>query len=349
MALDCDGYYTLRSILGYGCKYNVVLSDRGRGKSFYTKHFLMRQPGTAMCIYRQSSDMHMAMLSFIEPLVSKNKDLDKFELYDASQFEWDGNDKEGYILKFNGAPKIWMRYITQVNHIKQEVFPDDMNWVWWDEFIGLSTKKLPGIESELSALRTIVKTIEHDTQHDRKEKGLKEVRVLMFANPFTWSNSILHEMHLTPCVGIKRVGPGVVMEMLEPEPKKKQGKMTADDFLGNEVNENQGWRDETAFIVEWKGEFVPVMSVRIGSNYFTCYHKGNSNTMYIKSAHSHTDCNGTYKWDCWGNLDGLQEKESCLDGSQILKLFKDQINRGALRYYDLNSKFAFMNSIAEIR
>ena len=33
MGVDKEGYYTLRDILGYNCKVNIVLSDRGRGKS----------------------------------------------------------------------------------------------------------------------------------------------------------------------------------------------------------------------------------------------------------------------------------------------------------------------------
>ena len=32
--LDENGYYSLREILGYNAKYSIVLSDRGRGKSF---------------------------------------------------------------------------------------------------------------------------------------------------------------------------------------------------------------------------------------------------------------------------------------------------------------------------
>ena len=31
MGLDENGYYTLRDILGYNCKVNFALTDRGRG------------------------------------------------------------------------------------------------------------------------------------------------------------------------------------------------------------------------------------------------------------------------------------------------------------------------------
>ena len=49
MGLNENGYYTLRDILGYNAKYNMVLSDRGRGKSWACKWFLLKQEGKFMC------------------------------------------------------------------------------------------------------------------------------------------------------------------------------------------------------------------------------------------------------------------------------------------------------------
>lgn len=349
--IDEDGYYSLRAILGYGAKYNIVLSDRGRGKSFYAKHFLMRQPGTAMCLFRQSTDMHMAMMSWTEPLVSKRKNKDKFEVYNIEQFSWEGSDKEGYILYYNGQPKIWFRYLTQVNHIKQEVFPDDMNWVWLDEFIPMAYKKLPGVDSEGDAIRTIVKTIEHDTTNGRVERGLKEVRVILYANPFTWNNPILSYFKLRPKVGIHKIGPGVVMEMLPPAEKKRKGKMTADDFLGNEVNVNQGWSEEMAFIeVDWRSDFIPAMSVRVKSQYFMIYQKpGVHGIWYCAGTTKHENTARIVTYDMWGSQDGLKEGETCLDRTEFLKLIQEKIRRGQMRYKDLNSKFDFQNAIGGLR
>lgn len=349
--LDRNGHYSLRAILGYGAKYNIVLSDRGRGKSFDAKHFLMRQEGTSMCLFRQSTDMHMAMMSWIEPLISKRKDKELYEIYSEEQFEWEGSDKEGYILKYNGTDKIWFRYLTQVNHIKQEVFPDDMNWVWLDEFIPLCYKKLPGIESEGDAIRTIIKTIEHDSTTSREEQGLKPVRMIMYANPFTWNNPILSYFKLRPIEGIHRIGPGVVMEYLPPLPIKKKGKPTVDDFLGNEVNTNQGWYDEMAFVdVEWAGTFVPSFSVRIDDKYFLCHTKANMNAnLWVTAEKMHKGTSGNYVYDKWGSQDGLKEDEACLDGTGFLKLIKEKIRRGQMHYRDLNTKFDFQNAIASLR
>ena len=71
--LDENGYYSLREILGYNAKYSIVLSDRGRGKSFGTKHFLMAQDGEFMCVYRQIPDLRKAIGSWIDPLCQERK------------------------------------------------------------------------------------------------------------------------------------------------------------------------------------------------------------------------------------------------------------------------------------
>lgn len=330
-------YYDLRGILGYGCKYNLVLSDRGRGKSFYCKHFLMRQPGTCMCLYRNSSDMKMAMLSWIEPLVSSRKGKE-FEIYSAEDFDWDGSERDGFVLLYQGVKKVWFRYLTQVNHIKQEVFPDDMNWMWLDEFIPLAYKKLPGIDSEGDAIRAIVKTIEHDSLSSRKERGLKEVRVILFANPFTWNNPILSYFHVQPKYGRYRAGPDVAVEILEPLPVEKKGKMTVDEFLGDEVNRNQGWKKQLAFVSEKWPVVVPKFSIRFGIDYFTIYFDGNLNA-YCRRCEKHTNCEKL-------STDFCDEDEEAMS-----KTFSDWIKRvtfgGRVIYRNINDKFDFQNAVFE--
>lgn len=331
------GYYSLRGILGFGCKYNLVLSDRGRGKSFDAKHFLMRQPGTSMCLYRNSSDMRMAMLSWIEPLVSTRKEK-QYEVYAAEDFSWNGNEKEGFTLLYQGEKKVWFRYLTQVNHIKQEVFPDDMNWVWLDEFIPLAYKKLPGIDSEGDAIRAIVKTIEHDSLSSREERGLKSVRVILFANPFTWNNPILSYFHVLPKYGRYRAGPDVAVEMLEPMPEERKGKMTADEFLGNEVNRNQGWKKQLAFVKEKWPVVIPKFSLRFGVDYFTIYFDENLNA-YCKRCEEHTNCE-------------RMAADVCDEGEEMMsKNMCDWVKKitfcGRVTYRNVNDKFDFQNAVFE--
>ncbi len=332
-------YYSLRGILGMNCKYSLVLSDRGRGKSFYAKHFLMRQSGTAMCLYRNSSDMRMAMLSWVEPLLSTRKSKD-FEVYSADDFSWEGNEKEGFCLLYREERKIWFRYLTQVNHIKQEVFPDDMNWVWLDEFIPLAYKKLPGIDSEGDAIRAIVKTIEHDSLSSRKERGLKPVRVILFANPFTWNNPILSYFHVLPRYGRYKAGPDVAVEMLEPiEDKRKRGqKMTSEEFLGEEVNRNQGWQKQLAFVKDKWPTVAPRWSLRFGVDYFTIYLDEHCEA-YCRRCSGHSGC----------------ERFSsgvCDEGEEIMgKKMRDFLKRitfaGRITYQNLNDKFDFQNLVVE--
>lgn len=347
MGLDDEGYYTLREILGYNAKINIVLSDRGRGKSWGTKWFLVTQEGKFMCLYRQSSDMQFAMKDWLDPLLAGDS---KHAPMEAERFKWEGNDKEGWQLIVDGDVKGYFRYLTAVNHIKQEVFPDDLNWIWWDEFIPMAYKKLPGVASEGDALRVIMKTVEHDTVHTREEKGLKKLRVLMFANPFTWNNPVLSYFKVLPKYGIYRVGPDIVCEHLEPFKKEgKRGKMTMDEFLGDEVNKNQGWMDQMSFVKPIPKGSEPCWSVRLKDAFFTIY-RGKNGRLYVSEKKEHTNIqkiygDGTPVLSRYGTVDGLQEDECAVDNTGWLKSIQSDAFSGRLTYDTMNCKFDFLNRI----
>ena len=263
------GYYSLREILGYNAKWNFVLSDRGRGKTWGTKWFLINQRCAFMCLYRNTGDMEHAIGEWLDPIIRGDNENAGIS---AERFEWDGSNKSGFNLIFDGVTIGYFRCLTMVNHIKQETFPDNLNWIWVDEFIPMAYKKLPGIDSEGDALRVIYKTVDHDTAHPRETRGLKPLRVLLFANPFTWDNPILSYFHILPRgPGIHRVGPEIVVEML-PSFEKEKGKQTVDDFLGDGVNTTDGWMNEFGFVVDKipKGS-KPINSLRIGPRYYGLY------------------------------------------------------------------------------
>lgn len=328
MGIGEDGYYSLRDILGYGCKYNIVLSDRGRGKSYGTKLFLMKQEGTFMCVYRQKPDMSSAIGSWIDPLVEQG--------YNAAAFEWEGSDEEGWQLLFNGTVKGYFRYLTAVNRIKQEMFPDNLNWVWWDEFIPLVYKKLGGVTSEGDALRTILKTIEHDTTHTRTEKGLKPLRVLMYANPFTWDNPLLSYFHINGLLGpgIHRAGPGVAWELLAPHEGDSQD---AEAFLGDEVYKNMGFMDEAGFVEDIPKGARVMYQVRIEKNTYWIVRK---DKLYIKRAPK------ILKGErCYGTLKGRQDYELSWEDTGIRIWMQKCAQAGTLRYADINVKFDFLSDL----
>lgn len=331
MGFGADGYWSPNEILGYSdCKYYIVLSERGIGKSYGFKLWLMKQGCCIMCVYRNMSDMNSAMKDWTDSLCECG--------WNAEQFEWEGSDKDGWELMVNGSKRVWFRALTMVNHIKQEKFPDNMDWVWFDEFIPLAYKKLSGVDSEGDALRTIVKTIEHDSVRSREEKGLKPLRVMMFANPFTWNNPLLSYFHCVPAYGVRRLGPGVVQEMVEPLEKPEGARMTVDDFLGDAVNRNQSWMDQTAFCGEWPKGLVPTRSVRIGRNFYGVY-VDVGHRRYVRRESDHLNCRRL------GSLDGLREDETTLDGNVILKTLKNQTANGLLRYRTVNDKFDWLRDI----
>lgn len=334
------GYYSLRELLGYNAKYNLVLSERGPGKTYGTKLFLMdKEDETAMCIYREGNDIESAMGSWIDPLVKEG--------YVRDDFKWKGNTKRGYELLYQGEPRIWFRALAQVNRVKHEYFPDNMNWVWWDEFIPLNWKKLAGIDSEADALRTIVKTVEHDTVHTRVERGLKPVRVLMYANPLTWDNPVLADFGVNPFkgFGVHRAGPDVVFELLKPLDKEVD---RAEKWLGDDVHKNMGWMNETSFVSPIPKGAVPEMSIRVGEKYFVVYHKNKDKWVKRVDKHSSLEvrrANGKVLKLKFGTLDGLREDEICLNDTAFAKRLKDERMKGTYNYPDLNTKFEWLNAL----
>ena len=331
--MNDEGYYRLREILGYNCRWNLVLSDRGRGKSVEGKRFLIMQEGTSMCLFRQQPDMSSAMKDWVDPLV-------QIFGYSYTDFDWHGSDKEGWILSYQNTPKIWFRYLTQVNHIKQEVFPDNMNWVWMDEFIPMAYKKLPGIDSEGDALRTIMQTIEHDSVRSRKDKGLKPLRFIGYANPFTWNNPILSYFKVLPIVGIHKVSKDVVCELLPLSPNSVNV---------DEIDKNMGWANEGSFVSKVPKNAIPFESIRIGKMFFAVYQY--QGKYYVKKKGRHIYIarqmyyDGKPKNMTWGTLDGLKEDEVCLEYYSHLEMWKKYVYKGLIFYDNINTKFEFIRNI----
>lgn len=351
MGFDEDGYWDPRELLSYCDKdldivYLMVLSDRGRGKSYKMKMKLMEwaeKGSTFMCIYRNATDLNNAVSEWIDPLVEQG--------WGPERFSWEGDRKGAVQLRFDGEVIGWFRTLTGANSVKQEHFPGTLNTVWFDEFIPLVYKKLAGVSSEGDALRTIVKTIDHDSVRTRKERGLRQLRVFMFGNPFTWDNSLLGYFKVNPCqgYGVHRVGPGVVCEMIAPLPRKG-GRMTADDFLGDEVNRNEGWKNQLSFIAPLPKGALPTLSVRLGDTYFMVYTKGLLH--WVVKTDGHKTTVNTYtgqprKWKL-GTHEGLREDELCLEESDTFrKMVKGMIFTG-MRYPDINTKFEWIGKVSQL-
>lgn len=346
-----DGYYHLREILGYSdCTYFMVLSDRGRGKTWDAhRYFMALKDEQIMCLTRQVPDMLYQLQDFIEPYVRGDAE---HEPMDPARFKLTGSKEKGFTLELDEQPKFLFRTLSMVNAIKQESFDDNLTWVWLDEFIPLKYTKIPGVVSEGDALRTIMKTIDHDTAHPRKDRGLKPLRCLMYANPFNWNNPILSYFKVVPKVGIHRVGPGVVCELLPPyEEEKRDRKMTVDEFLGDEVNKNQGWNDQMAFVMPLGKNAEPFMSLRISDKFFTLYKR--ESVTWVIEKRAHTDVQLHYgkrpTMARYGTVDGLREDEKCINGSRWIETMKAWAYSGKLRYDTINTKFDFLNALSEVK
>ena len=226
----------------------------------------------------------------------------------------------------------YFRYLTAVNHIKQEVFPESLSWVFFDEFIPTAYRKLPGVDSEGDAVRTIVKTIEHDSVRSRKEKGLKPVRVILAGNPVTWNNPMLSYFHINGLLGYgcHRAGPGVAWEWLPP--------VDVDDVersLGADVHQSAAGINSAASFVKKAPRDSPLwMTVRLGEMTFRVSRSG-SDFYVSKGRHAEGYEHGT--------LDGLRECEICIDESARWDILVKYCWKGKVFYDSPEAKFDFLN------
>lgn len=332
MGIGKDGYYTLRDILGYNAKYNIVLSDRGRGKTYGTKRFLWTQPGEFMCLYRQKPDMAAAIGSWLDPLKKMG--------FDLSEVSWEGNDTDGYQLMDGDRVRGYFRTIAAVNRVKQEFFPDTLDWVWWDEFIPMAWTKIPGISSEGDALRTIYKTIDHDTEHPREERGYRPLRVLMYGNPRTWDNPILSYFDVDPLkgIGIHRAKKDTVCEILEPLERNE-----------DEVDRNMAFLSQGSFCSPIPKGSAPVASFRLGTEFYVLY-QSQDGRYWIKRTKQHAGIvsRRSGMQICYGTLEGLREEERCLEDTAYPQRLRTMMYRGQLRFENLNTKFDFMRAMSDL-
>lgn len=322
MGLDKNGYWSPRELLGYNCRYNVILSDRGRGKSWAIKHMLVDSDLPFMCLYRTVADLDAAVQSWA----------DVFE--DGARFKWIRN-KNGPYLAVDGEIRGWFRALSQVNHVKQEVFPDTMKWVWLDEFIPMAYKKIPGVASEGDAIRTIVKTIEHDSVTSRGDKGLSRVRVLMVGNPMTWDNPLLSYFHINGLLGYgcHRAGPDVAWEWLPPLDVERSEAM-----LGADVHQAAAGIKSASAYVRKVPKGVPLwMSVRLGSDFFRIYRQRAE--FYVQRSAGHVE---GYEY---GTLDGLRECEICVDDTSSWRVLKKFVQQGHVWFDDVSTKYLFINHL----
>lgn len=324
------GYYSHREILGYGCKYSIVLSGRGPGKTWDASWFFLNVEGPVMVLTRIQPDMAHLVNSFLDTYVKGDAD---HEPIDPDRFEWTGCEKDGYILNFDDVPKFYFRTISMVNAVKQENFPEDMAWVWVEEFVPIAWKKIGGVVDEGEAIETIVKTIEHDTPENRAKKGLKQVRVVMHANPSRWDNPILSYFGCVPFgYGIRRMSDKVVVEILEDRDAGNQ-------YVNAKISTSTQWKDRLFFIEPIAKNAIPTLSIRAGERYYMVYRR--MNISYVKTIKQH----GLDEGHRWGTLDGLRDDEACINGTRWYDVLMRDAYKGRMRFTDINTKVNFLQDL----
>ena len=333
MAIDREtGYYTHRDILSYNCKYNIVLSGRGPGKTWDGAWMALNVKGPVMILTRTQPDMMYQINSYFDPYYKGDA---KHEKIAAERFTQWGSEKSGINVDFDGVTKFYFRTLSAVNAIKQESFPENMEWIIFEEFVPMAWKKIGGVVDEGEALETIVKTVEHDTPANRAKKGLRPVRVIMHGNPGRWDNPLLSYFGCMPFgEGIRRMSDKVVVEILAERD-------TGDQYVNAGIATSRAWEDQLHFIERPPKGAEPMASIRFNTSYYLIYR--HQCVSYVVSRSSHS-LDSKHRW---GTLEGLREDERCIDDTRMCEMIFRDAYKGRTRYADINTKFNFLRDLRE--
>ena len=340
-----SGYYSFRELLGYNAKYSILLSpDRGVGKTYGYKRMLINDPGMSVIVYRQKPDLEHAVENWLDDLTIKGP---KEQRYPVENFKWSGGVKEGYCLwtkqdsNDDFQRKIYFRALSEANAIKQETFPDEVVWVVWDEFIPVVWKKIAGIANEGDTFRQIMKTIDHDSVHSREERGLRPLRAILIANPLTWGSPVLSYFGVNPLMGYgvhrsrKKFPDGTVAwEYLGPK----------GETSGLDIHTRDLIKQQQSFVEQKPKESIPVMSLRLWDMKFVFWRRSVQQGIYwVTESKEHV---GEKRY---GTMDGLTEDEVALESMPMLmRGIVQYAQHSLLRYEDINTKFDYLQRIADI-
>ena len=121
-----------------------------------------------------------------------------------------------------------------------------------------------------------------------------------------------------------------------------------DEFLGDEVNKNIGYVEQTAFVSKMPKGVIPYCSIRFDNEYFHIYKapRNAAGYYYIKQSTKHKECFSYMGGrNVFGTLEGLKEDEYCIEKTGLIKALTRRMYEGELRYVDINVKFRFMNAL----
>lgn len=292
----------------------------------------MKQEGQFLFLGRTQVDCGSAVRGFLGTLEKSNFDTSRVT-FEKVKIEGDFGAFRYVQMNLDGVMKGLFMALANINAIKQLEFPDTLDWVWMDEFIPVKYTKLPGINNEAEALQDVMITIDHDAYHSREERGLRKLRFIGTFNPKTWDNPIIQGFRLLPKgYGFTRIHRDIILEMVKiPEGVLREE--SAEEWLNNgSARKCEDWLDQNALVEPLPKGAKPMCTLRMKDT-FTLY--VNAGKLYWLK----TSKNLETKWTL---NDFPKEGEAYLpEGTK--KMFRRYIQRGLVRFPDMNVKFEFIN------
>lgn len=299
-------YYDYDRILSYNAFLNILIGERGVGKTygaskFVTKQFLKKDEEFAY-IRRYKPELSQAVPHFFDAL-NKNEEFSNHNLYNKGNNFYCDNQKFGYALRLSTAQDL-----KSVNFSKVKT-------VIFDEFIIEEGQKKYYLKNEVFTFLNLLETIGR----------LNDIRVFMLANAVTITNPyfLYFNLHLPYNNDIQLFKNGLILvqymknEEYRQEKKKSrfgqliEGTSFADYAINNKfIQDNNNFIEKkqgTAkfmFAFIYKNEILGVwIDYKLGKMYVSNDYIKNTPYVFSTTLENHSDntlfLKSARRYACW--------------------------------------------------
>lgn len=302
-------YYDYDRILSYNAFLNILIGERGVGKTygaskFVTKQFLKKNEEFAY-IRRYKPELSQAVPHFFDAL-NQNEEFPNNHLFSKGNSFFCNEQKFGYALRLSTAQDLKS---VNFNKVKTVIF---------DEFIIEEGQKKYYLKNEVFTFLNLLETIGR----------LRDIRVFMLANAVTITNPyfLYFNLHLPYNSDIELFKNGLILvqymkneEYRETKKHSRFGQLVEGTSFADYAIDNKFIQDNNNFIEKKQGTAKFMFAFIIKNEILGVwidYHLGkmyisqdyNKNTPYIFSTtlENHSDntlfLNSARRYNCWRKL-----------------------------------------------
>lgn len=278
--MNSNIYFTLQKILSYNALINIILGERGVGKSYDAKKFVAKRfinkGEQFVYLRRYKTELQKAMKNnkFWEQILN-DKDNEMFELMKKHKFS---NEKE--TMYIDGKLCGYAIPLSVANILKSSTY-DKVTTIIFDEFI-IDKGNYHYLQNEVIQFLDVIETVAR----------LRNIRVIMLGNAISITNPYFTFFNLSLPYNsdIKTFKDGLIavqyvknLKYREVKKATRFGKLIEDTEYGKYAIDNEFLRDSKAFIKKKSKGSKFYFILVINNKYYGVWLNYNEGFIYISN------------------------------------------------------------------